>query len=236
MNTDEKIAFDFLKEHFGKVPTFEPNGNVPPDFSYGNLGIEVRRLNENYYDKDTGKAEGLEIVYHNIHKILLDVLPSFDDRYSGNSYFTNIKYQHPLKLQYKSFKNGLKLGLKDFLDSEIKTPHQFKINDTISIQIIKGTSKRNKVFRNGIISDWNGGRLLIPMITENITYCISEKSEKIETYKGNYSEWWLLLVDHLIIFCSKEDKKDLLDEDIGVGNFDKVIIINPSNKKLLLEF
>ena len=236
MNRDEQIAYEFLKDYLGKEPTFEPDGNVPPDFSYRNLGIEVRRLNQNYFDEETGEAEGLEIVSYNIHNILSDVLPSYDDRYSGSSYFTAIRYQRPLGLEYKDFKDRLKSGLDNFLNKDQETPYRFKINDEISIRIIEGTPKPNKVFRHGITSDWDGGGWVIPMITENITYCISEKSKKIQNYKDNYTKWWLLLVDYLNISWSDEDVEDLIDEDIEPGEFQRVLVVEPSTKELTLEF
>ena len=236
MNRDEQTAFEFLKCYLNKKPTFEPDGNIPPDFSIDDLGVEVRRLNQNYFDNDSGKVEGLETVFKNIHNILKDVLSSFDDRYTGKSYFTAISYERPLEIEYKDFKDSLRTGLEDFLRSDQSTPHLFEINDTARIRIIKGSPNPNKVFRHGITSDLDSGGWVIPMISENITHCISEKSKKIKDYKDKYSEWWLLLIDYLNIFWTEEDLDDLVAEEIKTGEFDRIIVVEPTTKEIVLQF
>ncbi len=43
MNKDEKIALEYLRILGIGTPKFEPDGNCPPDFAFGNdVGIEVR--------------------------------------------------------------------------------------------------------------------------------------------------------------------------------------------------
>ena len=50
MNEEEKIAANYLHSlGFGDVK-FEPDGNIPPDFSIGkSVGVEVRRLNQHFF-------------------------------------------------------------------------------------------------------------------------------------------------------------------------------------------
>ncbi len=58
MNKDEKRAKKFLKRHYSNIQ-FEPIKNAPPDFLINNnIAVEVRRLNQNYFDGDNPK--GLE--------------------------------------------------------------------------------------------------------------------------------------------------------------------------------
>ena len=59
MKPEESAAQKYLKSlDLGKV-NFEPDGNIPPDFTINNhIGIEVRQLNQHFFNGD--KPEGLE--------------------------------------------------------------------------------------------------------------------------------------------------------------------------------
>jgi hypothetical protein len=59
MNREEKIAEAYLKSLGFKNVVFEPDGNIPPDFSMdGRIAVEVRRLNQHFFTKD--EVRGLE--------------------------------------------------------------------------------------------------------------------------------------------------------------------------------
>ncbi|MDO9271654.1 MAG: hypothetical protein Q7T94_01375 [Rugosibacter sp.] len=60
MDDSERLAEKYLLAlNCGEV-VFEPDGNIPPDFSVdARIGVEVRRLNQNY-EKSDGSIEGLE--------------------------------------------------------------------------------------------------------------------------------------------------------------------------------
>src|SRR5215471_10027052 len=59
MNKDESIAETFLKSLGLGTVTYEPDGNIPPDFLLDNrIAVEVRRLNENL--NVGGQIQGLE--------------------------------------------------------------------------------------------------------------------------------------------------------------------------------
>ena len=52
MNKDEKIANTYLKSLGFQKLEFEPNGNIPPDFTINKkIGVEVRRLNKYFNDE-----------------------------------------------------------------------------------------------------------------------------------------------------------------------------------------
>jgi len=58
VNNDEKIANAYLKSLGFQKLEFEPNGNIPPDFSLNEkIGIEVRRLNKYFNGEPLEKIE-----------------------------------------------------------------------------------------------------------------------------------------------------------------------------------
>ena len=61
MDHSEKVVFQYLKSRGFINIVYEPDGNIPPDFTIdGRNAVEVRRLNEN--EKTTTGHRGLEEV------------------------------------------------------------------------------------------------------------------------------------------------------------------------------
>ena len=59
MDHSEKVVFQYLKSRGFINIVYEPDGNIPPDFTIdGRIAVEVRRLNEN--EKTTTEHGGLE--------------------------------------------------------------------------------------------------------------------------------------------------------------------------------
>ena len=60
MDESERIVEKYLLALELGTVVFEPDGNIPPDFSVGGrIGVEVRRLNQNYQNSN-GRSQGLE--------------------------------------------------------------------------------------------------------------------------------------------------------------------------------
>ena len=80
MNREEKIAKVYLKSLGFKNVVFEPDGNIPPDFSIdGRIAVEVRRLNQNFFTKD--EAQGLKEARIPLFRLLQSSLSEFDSHY-----------------------------------------------------------------------------------------------------------------------------------------------------------
>jgi hypothetical protein len=85
MNREEKITETYLKSLGFKNVVFEPDGNIPPDFSIdGGIAVEARRLNQHFFAKD--EAQGLEESRIPLFKLLESTLSEFDSGYEGFSY------------------------------------------------------------------------------------------------------------------------------------------------------
>ena len=95
MNSEE-ITENYLKSLGYINVVFEPDGNIPPDFSIDDrIAVEVRRLNQNYFEGH--EVKGLEedrIPFINLLKSTLD---EFDAQYKGSSYWISIRFKRPIK-------------------------------------------------------------------------------------------------------------------------------------------
>ncbi|MFZ1290992.1 MAG: hypothetical protein WAR79_12925 [Melioribacteraceae bacterium] len=234
MNKDEEVVDKFLtKLEFGKYE-YEPDGNIPPDFAFErNIGIEVRRLNRNYFNNS--KVEGLEELQFRIHHILNKSLELFNSNTNANTYWVFIHYRRKINYNTKNLFRQFNYTFQKFLDSDSPKPERLKVNDFIEIRFLKADKKYQEVFKYGGGSDFNTFGFVNAVIIENVSYCIAEKSQKIIPHKEKYKSWWLILVNHLYVDLDIDDKKEILQYLNSTGEFDKVTILNPSELTVILE-
>ena len=66
------------------------------------------------------------------------------------------------------------------------------------------------------------------MMDENLHHCVLEKSRKIARHRAKYSEWWLIMPDH-IGYTLDELERDLFLEQLAVphGAFNRIILLDP---------
>ena len=96
MNDSEQLAEKYLVELECGLVVFEPDGNVPPDFSLNNyIGIEVRRLNRNFQHSD-GSTEGFENVVISLDKRMEALLLSLGESVNGESWYVHMEFCRPL--------------------------------------------------------------------------------------------------------------------------------------------
>ena len=69
--------------------------------------------------------------------------------------------------------------------------------------------------------DKDTGGWAVPEFEQSLNLCISEKEVKIAPYRDEYPEWWLILVDFMMVGQKKPVRV--------THGFDKLIVIHPSN-------
>lgn len=226
MNKEETIAKEYLEKLEIGVPIYEPDGNIPPDFSIGALAVEVRRLNQNYFRNSP--VEGLEQKGFSVPKILEEVLRTFDRKQIGKSYWVGIHYRRPIG-DNKQLKKLLKKALSDFLLKKMEVPATLIVRNGISLNIFGANKNSTKVFKHAATSDGDAAGFVYSKFINNVFYCIKEKSEKILLYKNKYNPWWLILVNRMGIDIDSEDIVEVRSYLKFTGNFDKVIILDSTN-------
>ncbi len=233
MNKDGKIAEKYLIKLFNNKIDYEHDGNIPPDFSIGDLAIEVRRLNRNYLNDS--KVEGLEELQFRIQNVLKKSLELFNSKNIDESYWVFILYGKEINYNTRHLFKQFNKTLQQFLDSDLPDNSKFKVNNFIEMGFLKAHKKYNKLFKNLGGTNFNTFGFVNAVIIENVSYCISEKSSKILPYKNKYKSWWLILVNHLYANLKIEDNLEIKKYLSSTGEFEKVIVLDPSNLEVIFE-
>jgi len=225
MKPEEHLADKFLTNLGIGTPIYEPDGNVPPDFTFENqVGIEVRRLNKTVLVE--GKYRGTEELSISLWRAFTDVLSLFDSQYNGKSYWVGIEFDNSFTKPTMAIKKQMKQALQDFLDRKCTAPLQIKVNDNIEFLIHEAQPIIGRVFcRAGSINRDESGQVL-QMYISSVRHCIMEKTFKIASYKNRYAEWWLLLVDTMGWNMDRDETEILRNELNDFGSFDRVYIID----------
>jgi hypothetical protein len=231
---EETIALQYLNSLGLGNFKYEPDGNIPPDFSLDrNIAVEVRRLNENYF---TGTdAEGLEQLTIPLHKTLERVLSTYDSRYNGSSYWVGITYKRTFPRSQKKIENQMHIVLDNFLKNTPTLPASIEVTESIRLDILPATPKQGKLFRHGVSADWDSGGFLASLFIKNIFHCLDEKNHKIVGYASKYSVWWLLLVDNIGWDLMDEEVTEIKTAIINYNRFSKLIVRNGNGSKCLLD-
>lgn len=234
MKREEKITEDYLISLGFKDIVFEPDGNIPPDFSIeGKIAVEVRRLNQNYFAED--KASGLEEATIPLFKLLETSLKKFDSQYIGNSYWISIRFSRPIpngKVTQKAIINSL----TDFLNNPTPLPCWIQATETIFLHVSESQPVKDRVFRFAAGVDRESGGFVLPEFKKNFDYCMKEKSEKIKEHYSRYDSWWLVLVDSVAYGFSEADKREIKSMVRINSIWDKVIVLNSLKGNNILEF
>jgi len=229
MNEDEKIAKKYLRG-IDNNAVFEPDGNIPPDFSIKNkIGVEVRRLNQQY--RKNGRTEGLE----QKRFLLLNVISKELEKYilveGDDKYWLSLSFKRDIG-NTKDIKKNLKKAIDEFHLQDASIPFNYKLAQNVSIKFFSKAGTSNQKYKIGMESDRDSAAWVVSMYIEDTTYCIMEKEQKIKPYYKKYEKWWLLLVDHLS--CISSYDIDKVVENLNKPNcFEKVIIINLNGEVII---
>lgn len=218
MKPEEAVAEKFLKKNYHDV-IYEPDGNISPDFLIENsIAVEVRRLNEQYYDKD-GNTNGLEETAIPLKNRIKKVFSNYNAE--TNNFWVALRYERvdgKLDVSEKMIREAIDA----FQKQNEMIPFKYKLSSNVSLKFVARSSKLSHKYKIGIESDQDGGGWVVGLYTEMIKHCIEEKEKKINQ---KYNRWWLLLVDH--IYCMDEDDKvDIVGNITKPSCFERIIVIN----------
>ena len=233
MNREEQIAAVYLKSLDMGVVDFEPDGNIPPDFSINKaIAVEVRRLNQNTFQN--GEIRGLEEAKMPLFGLVQTILGEFDSRYQGRSYWVTIRFRRPIG-ESSAYKKAIVKTLSDFLKRPIQLPCDLKVTANIYFHIFSSQAVEGRVFQFAGGTDKESGGWVLSEFAKNFNYCVAEKTQKIKDYREKYLSWWLVLVDH-IAHGFEETEMIELKKMIGPTiSWDKVIILDSLSGNCILQ-
>lgn len=233
MNREEIITEAYLKSLVVKDVVFEPDGNIPPDFSIeGRIAVEVRRLNQHSFTKD--QVRGLEEDRIPLFKLLESSLSEFDSQYKGCSYWVSIRFHRPVE-KGNTNKKAIVKALTDFLSRPFPLPCDVKVIENIYFHIYPSQAVAGRVFRFAGGTDRESGGWVLAEFKKNFNHCIEEKTEKIKSHHDKYTSWWLVLVDQ-IAHGFNESEKDEVKSMVSANTYwDKVIVLDSLTGNNILE-
>lgn len=233
MDASEGIAEKLLKHMGFKTVVYEPYGNVPPDFlADGRVAVEVRRLNQNH-DSGEGKR-GLEEVAISLSKQIEKLAHSLGPPVS-ESWFVFFRYSRPVK-PWKELAPKVKSALVAFKNQSVQTSERIFSDGTFQLEVAKASRPLQTFFRMGGRDDNQSGGFVVAEMLSNIEHCVNEKSQKIAKVKSKYNEWWLVLTDYVGLGLDDFDKQQLLAHAKRSADWDKVVVVSPSDPTLWFEF
>ncbi len=236
MKRDEKIAEEYLKSSGHKRVDHWPDGDIPPDFAVdSNIGVEVRRLNQQYSDND--KSKGLEEDRIPLYRAIKGILREFDEKDPVDSFLVSYNIKRPIG-KLRTIKKELREALKSFPNAIPSTNYPEKSISGLNIRIIQAHQHSRERFRIAVTSDSDAGGLVTHIYASNIQYCMDEKASKISRYRDNYRFWWLVLVDYLIslsISISDDIISEVIQNVSKPAVFNRIIIINPFTSRKIFE-
>ena len=221
MNQDESIAEAYLKKHHENI-VYEPDGNIPPDFSIGrSIGVEVRRLNQQH--RDNGNTRGLEEQRIPLNKAVENELSKYALEQNGDSYWLTLRYERNIG-SLKDIKQNTVSAVQAFQLQNENIPFKYKLSENVTLEFVAKAQKLSRKFKIGIELDQDSGGWVVDMYTQDVIHCIKEKEQKIKPYKNQYKSWWLLLVDHINCMDSY-DKNDIVEKVTKPSSFEKIVVI-----------
>ncbi|MDB6090291.1 MAG: hypothetical protein JWN85_3075 [Gammaproteobacteria bacterium] len=236
MDDSERLAEQYLFALGRGAVVFEPDGNVPPDFSLNRIiGVEVRRLNQNYQRSD-GSTEGLEELaiplWQRLKRLLLTLGPSV----GGESWFVCMGFRRPFS-PWQPLQVMIEQELLAFKDRATRSRTTIQITQNFELNLIRAGKDHGTFFLLGASSDDDSGGWVMSEVERNLRLCIAEKERKIERYRSQYSEWWLVLADHISYSMDPEDR-EIFRADMMPSirhTFDQIVLIDPRDHRRAFE-
>jgi len=224
MDNTERIACSFLASLGYQGIVYEPDGNIPPDFAIeGTIAVEVRRLNQNERGRDFLK--GLEEAERPLLGKLKKFLKSFGLAETVG-WWVLIRFKRPIPRWER-----IEHNLRQFFSSIEDNPHLKKITKRIGnnfeIELLPRALPVDYVFELGVIDDLDEGGWVIEEVEYNLRLCIDEKTKKVARFRHRYSEWWLILVDH-VAYGMSEESRSVFCESVNIQHdWDRITVVSP---------
>ncbi|MGY5351118.1 hypothetical protein ACXGQW_00855 [Wenyingzhuangia sp. IMCC45533] len=224
MKQEEKIAKNYFNSIGFEKIIFEPKGQRTPDFELNNkIAVEVRRLN-------IFKNEiPLEKIQFNIIPKIRKQIENFGNINYNKSAFVGITYSRPLNYNIKIKKKIS--SILEYHSSRMNESHSYEINNNLKLDIFPSEHKLKSKYFIGASNDLDNWVFVLSEIIKSLKQIIPEKYEKILTFKSEYNNWWLALIDNIgygiveneLVELSKKINFDLM--------FDRILIISPCGKR-----
>jgi hypothetical protein len=235
MDHSERLAEQYLSSlNLGRV-VYEPNGHKkPPDFSVaGNIGVEVRCLNENFEFHD-GSYQSLEERSIPLWQGFETLLPTLGPSQNGECWYVMFDFERLLDKR-RVLRRLIKQRLQSFMLQPHREPTTIKITENLKVDLSRADIDHGSFFELGGSCDDNSGGWVIDEFERNLRLCIKEKECKVAARRLEYCTWWLVLTDHISYGMALENKNVQNTISRIQHSFNRVILLDPHNHHHALE-
>lgn len=234
MDKAEALAEQYLKSLGLSEIVYEPSGeSTPPDFSVnGTLAVEVTRLVQRYKASSTLRslsATGIPYV-----KSFEQLLEGFGAPNKGRSWIVSLHFKRPLN--WTKMKKPVKAWLEAFLDGPQDAGARNVFSDGNWITLYPTSTPLKKALSLQIVSDNDGGGLIVQEVFEGLEASITEKTLAIDAIKDDYDEWWLVLPDLIGLGLDTFDHAQLRPLLTRRPPWNRVIILDVGTARPILTF
>lgn len=229
MDESERLAEQYLLSLKRGSVVYEPDGEKTPDFAFaGTIGVEVRRLNQNYEHPD-GSMEGLEDRSISLWQKLKKLLPTIGPSIDGESWYVKIIFRRPIAKKFP--RRRIQKKLCEFMTSTDRKQCVISVADSFDLGLNRASKDHGNFFLLGSSRDYDSGGRTMGEIEKNLKFCIEEKERKIANsfQREKYAEWWLILPDHIGYSMEPEDRNVFRVEIMPnlQHSFNKIILLDP---------
>jgi hypothetical protein len=175
----------------------------------------------------TGRPRGLEEVDIPLLHRLSNLLDSFGPPQAGRSWFLIYRFSRPVE-NWKSLRPKIAEWLQSLRSGATGGRHD-QVFGTFTLTAVPASTPKDREFLVSGMSDEESGGWLLELIRDNAQICIQEKTKKIAAHRNQYSEWWLVLIDHIGYALNEFERGLLRDQPKILHDWDKVILVNPLN-------
>lgn len=224
MDASEKLVSDFLAHRGYTDVVYEPDGNVPPDFLVdGRIAVEVRRLNQNY--EAGANTQGVEEVAIPLWQKVQKLALSLGRPTRGITWLVFFRFGRPVE-PWKKLKPKLRGALEGFINGAIHEKTSVALGNGFKLEIFRATNPHPTFYVMAGYSDDESGGWLVAEMEKNLRICISEKTRTVAKVRPRYSEWWLVLVDHIGYGLDDFDRQQFHDQVSLVHDWKKIILVD----------
>ena len=225
----EALAQEYLRCH-GMTPlAYEPDGNVPPDFAYRRIAIEVRRLNQQDAD-GSGLEEKAIPLRMRLDKLLPPLGPPV-----RSSWWVSFSYTRPIEA-WATLQPKIVSALSHFRVSLDERNLRLAIADRFEITLAKMDKLHDNCFVAASYSDNDAGGWIAAETIKNLKVIIQEKTLKVRPFHARYEEWWLVLIDRIAQARLDAYELEAVREHVErPPEWAKIILVNPNQPQLGIE-
>ena len=245
-NRDERQARLWL-ERQGHADIRRPSDD-PPDFVVDRrYAVEVRRLN--WMTEDNGSARGIEEYETPFRNTISKVLEEFGEPPGG--YTVTVHCDFPYDAQRLPAKDLVRAKVRETvgeyaeaMGNVLRTGSSPKGHDwkvACGINFFFSSAKTSAAGRFELIDvevETASRGWVISDAVNSIAHCVKEKTRKVvrKNRVHEYAEWWLVLVDHILVVPLEEEGLNALRNSLPpMGFWSRAAVVSPYDPELFFE-